>query len=238
MAEKILVVEDDPSILMGLRDTLEDEGYQVLTARDGETGAKLAEVEDPDLILLDVMLPRLSGYDVCKRLRQKRIRGSIVMLTAKAAEQDKVHGFGAGADDYVTKPFSVAELLCRVKAVLRRTDRREDQLASFAFHDVAIDFVKLEARKDGKPLDLTPREYKILRVFCEAPGRVIGRNELLDKVWGYDVFPTTRTVDNHIVKLRKAVEDDPSAPRFILSIRGVGYKFDPEGRGGGDPPEA
>ncbi len=234
MPEKILVVEDDPSILMGVRDMLEDEGYLVLTAKDGETGAKIAETEDPDLVLLDVMLPRLSGYDVCRRLRQKRIRGSIVMLTAKAGEQDKVQGFGAGADDYVTKPFSVAELLCRVKAVLRRTERAEDRLATFRFGDVEIDFEKLEARKDGKPLELTPREYKILRLFCESPGRVIGRNELLDKVWGYDVFPTTRTVDNHIVKLRKAVEDDPTEPRFIMIVRGVGYKFDPEGRGGSD----
>ncbi len=231
MPEKILVVEDDPAILTGVRDVLELEGYTVVTARDGESGAKLAETEDPDLVVLDVMLPRVSGYDVCRKLREKRIRGSIVMLTAKAAENDKVQGFKAGADDYVTKPFSIAELVLRVKAVLRRTQKAEDQLARFRFGspEIVLDFVKLEATKDGKPIELTPREYKILRLFAENPRRVLTRNEFLDKVWGYDVFPTTRTVDNHIVKLRKAIEEDPESPRYILSVRGVGYKFSPDG---------
>ncbi len=237
MSEKILLVEDDPAILTGVRDTLEMEGYRVLTARDGEAGLKLAKAEDPDLVILDIMLPRLSGLDVCRKLREERIRGTILLLTARAAEKDKVRGFEAGADDYVTKPFSLAELLLRVKALLRRTEKAEDRLAQARFGDIEIDFVKFEARKRGKLIGLTPREMKIMRLFCENPGRVITRNELLDKVWGYDVFPTTRTVDNHIVKLRKAIEDEPSSPRHILSVRGVGYKFDPEGRGGSDPDE-
>src|SRR4051812_29054754 len=228
MAQKILVVEDDPSILLGVRDTLEGEGFAVLTARDGETGLKLALAEDPDLILLDLMLPRLSGIDVCRRLHEERIRGSILMLTAKAAEQDKVKGFQAGADDYLTKPFSIVELLLRVRALLRRTEKREDQLAKYSFGAIALDFVKFEATRAGRPLELTPREFKILRLFCEQAGKVVTRNELLDKVWGYDIFPTTRTVDNHIVKLRKAIEDDPEDPKIILSVRGVGYKFTAE----------
>jgi DNA-binding response OmpR family regulator len=238
MAEKILLVEDDPAILTGVRDTLELEGYRVLTARDGETAVKLAKAEDPDLVILDIMLPRLSGLEVCRKLREERIRGTILLLTARAAEKDKVRGFEAGADDYVTKPFSLAELLMRVKALLRRTEKAEDRLAKARFGELELDFVKFEAKKRGKPIELTPREFKIMRLFCENPGRVITRNELLDKVWGYDVFPTTRTVDNHIVKLRKAIEDEPASPRHILSVRGVGYKFDPEGRGGGDPVES
>lgn len=235
MAEKILLIEDDPSILTGVRDTLESEGFLVQCARDGDSGLRLALSDDPDLVILDIMLPRLSGLDVCRKLREERIRGTILMLTARAAEGDKVRGFQAGADDYLTKPFSLAELLCRVKALLRRTQKAEDRLAHAAFADIELDFQKFEARKGGRPLSLTPREFKIMRLFCENPGRVVTRNELLDKVWGYDVFPTTRTVDNHIVKLRKAIEDEAGAPRHILSVRGVGYKFDPEGRGGGDP---
>jgi DNA-binding response OmpR family regulator len=235
MAEKILVVEDDASILLGVRDTLEDEGFEVLTARDGESGLKAALEQDPDVVILDVMLPRMSGLDVCRRLHEERIRGAILLLTARAQEQDKVRGFEAGADDYLTKPFSVKELLLRCRALLRRTDKADEKLASFTFGDVVLDFVKFEAKKGEKSLRLTNREFKIMRHFCESAGRVVSRNELLDKVWGYDIFPTTRTVDNHIVKLRKALEDDPGAPRFILSVRGVGYKFDPEGKGGGDP---
>ncbi len=237
MAEKILVVEDDPSILIGVRDTLEVEGFHVVTARDGESALKLAASEDPDVVILDLMLPRLSGIEVCRKLHEDRIRGAILMLTAKAAEADKVKGFQAGADDYLTKPFSVVELLLRVKALLRRTPRVEDKLQSYTFGKIGLDFVKFEATRSGKPIELTPREFKIMRLFCEQPGKVVTRNELLDKVWGYDIFPTTRTVDNHIVKLRKAIEDDPGAPRHILSVRGVGYKFDPTGTQSGDHPD-
>ncbi|MGE0712741.1 MAG: response regulator transcription factor [Planctomycetota bacterium] len=222
---RILVVEDEPAILAGIKDTLEIEDYEVLTATDGQEGLRIALAEDPDLVLLDVMMPKLSGFDVLRKLRENRIRGSIIMLTAKKAEEDKVKGLKHGADDYVTKPFSVVELLARVQAVLRRTEVRTDPLADVRFHDVRVDFLKLEGDKGGRPLNLSPRHYKILRLFVENPGRVISRNELLDKVWGYDNFPTTRTVDNHIVQLRKAIEDVPSEPKLIASIRGVGYKF-------------
>jgi len=234
---KILVIEDEPAILAGIKDNLELEEYNVLTASDGQDGLKLALDEDPDLILLDVMMPKMSGFDVLRKLRENRIRGSVILLTAKKAEEDKVRGLKLGADDYVTKPFSVVELLARVQAVLRRTDSASDPLNDVRFDDIRIDFKKLEASKAGKRLDLTPREFKILRLFVENPGKVVSRNELLDKVWGYDVFPTTRTVDNHIVKLRKQIEDVPSEPKIITSVRGVGYKFNAEithGGGGGD----
>jgi len=225
---KILVIEDEPAILNGVRDNLELEGYQVLTATDGGAGLKLALDEDPDLILLDVMMPKMSGFDVLRKLREHRIRGSIILLTAKRAEEDKVKGLKLGADDYVTKPFSVVELVARVQAVLRRTEAPADPLEDVRFHDIRINFEKLEAFKAERRLELTPREFKILRLFVENPGKVVSRNELLDKVWGYDVFPTTRTVDNHIVKLRKQIEDVPSEPKLITSVRGVGYKFNAE----------
>lgn len=227
---KILVIDDEPAILAGIRDSLEYEQYQVLTADDGQQGLKLALEEDPDLVILDVMMPKLSGFDVLRKLRENRIRGSVILLTAKNAEQDKVRGLKLGADDYVTKPFSVVELLARVQAVLRRTDPPRDQLRRVACHDLVIDFEKLEGTKGGRPLDLSPRHYKILRMFVENPGKVISRNELLDKVWGYDHYPTTRTVDNHIVQLRKQIEDVPAEPTLITSVRGVGYKFTGEPR--------
>jgi DNA-binding response OmpR family regulator len=224
---KVLVVEDDPPILAGIKDNLEHEGYTVLTAADGQEGLRLALAEDPDLVILDVMMPKLSGFDVLKRLREERIRGAVIVLTAKRADEDKVRGLKLGADDYVAKPFSLVELMARVQAVLRRTEpKKEWQEARWA--DVHANFKSFEAHKNGKKLDLTPRELKILRHFIENAGKVVSRNELLDKVWGYDVFPTTRTVDNHIVKLRKAVEEDPDEPRYILSVRGMGYKFTPE----------
>lgn len=222
---KILVVEDEAAILIGLKDNLEIEGYDVITATDGVSGLKLAESEDPDLVVLDIMLPQMNGYDVLRKLRERRIRGAVIMLTAKKDERDKVQGLHLGADDYITKPFSLEELLARVKAVLRRTPPRLDHLKVARFADVSLDFVNYEATKAGRKIELTPREFKIMRLFIENYGRVISRNELLDKVWGYDVFPTTRTVDNHIVKLRKQIEDEPSSPTRLLSIRGVGYKL-------------
>lgn len=235
MTRKVLVCEDDPALLTGLRDLLEDEGYSVIVAKDGEQGYRLAVSEDPDLVILDVMLPRRSGVDVCRRLHDERIRGAVLLLTARATDRDKIKGLAAGADDYLTKPFNPAELLLRVKALVRRTPAATDLLQRFSFGAIELDFARFEATRHGAPLELTPREFKILRLLCESPGRVVSRHELLDKVWGYDVFPTTRTVDNHMVKLRKAIEDDPRQPRFILSVRGVGYKLDPAGCGGGDP---
>ena len=222
--KKVLVVEDEPPILQGIKDNLEVEGYKVLTAADGQEGLRLALAEDPDLVILDVMIPKLSGFDVLRKLRENRIRGSIIMLTAKRADEDKVKGLKFGADDYVTKPFSLVELMARVQAVLRRTEPPKAWTKA-KWADVECNFVTYEATKKGVKLDLTPREFKILKLFVEEAGKVVSRNELLDKVWGYDVFPTTRTVDNHIVKLRKAVEDTPADPKIISSVRGVGYKF-------------
>jgi DNA-binding response OmpR family regulator len=227
MGRKILVCEDDPAILHGVADLLEDEGYTVITATDGHTGYKLACDEDPDLVILDVMMPRKSGIEVCRKLHEDRTRAAVLLLTAKATDRDKIRGLQAGADDYLTKPFNVSELLLRVRALLRRTPESDDRLQEFRFGDIEIDFARFEAQRGNQRLELTPREFKIMRLFCEEPGRVVTRNELLDKVWGYDVFPTTRTVDNHIVKLRKAIEPEPGRPRYIISVRGVGYKFDP-----------
>jgi DNA-binding response OmpR family regulator len=221
----VLVVEDDPALRNGLTELLTDEGYRVLTARDGRAALDLALERDPDVIVLDVMLPKMNGTEVCRRLHEARIRGAILMLTAKAGERDRVTGLRAGADDYLTKPFSIEELLLRVKALMRRTPANDDRVKRFAFGEIALDFEKFEATRGGKPFELTPREFKMMRLFCEEPGRAVSRNELLDKVWGYDAFPTTRTVDNHIVKLRKAIEPDPANPVHIVSIRGVGYKF-------------
>ena len=229
---KVLVVEDEPAILDGIRDSLEYEGYTVLTAADGQRGLRLALDEDPDVVILDVMMPKLSGFDVLRKLREHRIRGAVILLTAKKAEEDKVKGLRLGADDYLTKPFSVIELVARVQAVLRRTEPPADPLRTVSFHDVVVDFEKLEGTKGGRPLELTPRHYKILRMFVENEGAVVSRNELLDKVWGYDIYPTTRTVDNHIVQLRKQLEDVPSTPTLITSVRGVGYKFSAEVRRG------
>ena len=222
---RILVVEDEPAILSGLRDLLELEDYDVLTATDGQAGLKLALSEDPDLVILDVMLPKVSGLDVLRKLREHRIRGSVIMLTAKREERDMVKGLNLGADDYITKPFSLEELLARIQARLRRTDPPKDPLNDVRFADVRINFERLEGFKGDRKLKLTARDFKILRLFVENPGKVVSRTELLDKVWGYDVYPTTRTVDNHIVKLRKQIEEVPSDPKLITSIRGVGYKF-------------
>jgi DNA-binding response OmpR family regulator len=226
-SRKVLVVEDEPPILAGIKDNLEVEGYRVMTATDGQEGLRIALAEDPDLVILDVMIPKVSGFDVLRKLRENRIRGSIIMLTAKRADEDKVKGLKFGADDYVTKPFSLVELMARVQAVLRRTEPPKAWTKA-KWADVECNFVTFEATKKGVKLDLTPREFKILKLFVENTGKVVSRNELLDKVWGYDVFPTTRTVDNHIVKLRKAIEDDPENPLMITSVRGVGYKFTPE----------
>jgi len=221
----VLVVEDDLAILAGVRDLLEDEGYRVLTASDGEAGYRAALGEDPDVVILDLMLPRRSGLEVLRRLHQERVRAALLVLTARATEEDRIRGLRAGADDYLTKPFSLEELLLRVGALCRRTPAKEDQIQAFSFGDIELDFVRFEASRGGVPLPLTPRELRILRLLCDPPGRVVSRNELLDKVWGYDRFPTTRTVDNHIVKLRKAVEPDPKQPTYIVSVRGVGYKL-------------
>ena len=223
---KILIVEDEEDLLKGLEINFTREGYRVLKATRGDVAVNLAIKENPHLIILDVMLPGMSGFDVCRELRQKAIDVPIIMLTAKSEEIDRVVGLEIGADDYVTKPFSVRELLARIRVRLRRQPPRlTETLARYRFDDVEIDFEKFRATRKGKPLELTPREFDILRLLIRCRGDVVTRDRMLDEVWGYEVYPTTRTVDTHILKLRQKVEPDPANPTFILSIYGEGYKF-------------
>jgi two-component system alkaline phosphatase synthesis response regulator PhoP len=223
---KILIVEDEEELLRGLEISLSKEGYRILKATRGETGVKLAIKENPDLIILDVMLPGMSGLDVCRELRQKGTDVPIIMLTAKSEEIDRVVGLEIGADDYVTKPFSLRELLARIRVRLRRQPPRVNKgPTQYCFGDVKIDFEKFVAVRKGKPLDLTPREFDILRLLIQCRGEVVTRDRLLDEVWGYEVYPSTRTIDSHILNLRQKLEDDPVHPKYILTIYGEGYKF-------------
>ena len=222
---KILIIEDDRSILKAVETNLVGEGYEVETAMDGLTGLERASDPSQDLILLDLMLPKLPGEEICRRLRQSGITTPILFLTAKNEEEHRIAGFELGADDYVSKPFSVRELLGRIQAILRRAAGQKHLLAHYHFADVALDFVKMEARKGDQPVVLTTREFAILRLMVSNKGVVISRDRLLNEVWGYDAYPSTRTVDNQIVKLRQKLEDDPENPRFILTVRGTGYKF-------------
>lgn len=227
--KKILVIEDEVSLLKGLKDNLEDEGYSVLTAARGREGLEKALKENVNLVLLDVMLPEMSGFDICKEIKMKKIALPIIMLTAKSKEADKILGLALGADDYVTKPFSVNVLLARIKAVLRRVEihrkAKGKKISSYGFGDVSLDFTKMQARKGKKKLSFSKREFEILEYMIKRKGEVISRNDLLDAVWGYDVFPTTRTVDNFIARIRKKIENKPASPKHILSIRSAGYRF-------------
>jgi DNA-binding response OmpR family regulator len=222
---KILIVEDEPNMVAGLRDNFEFEGYEVLTAPDGIAGLECALQESPDIVLLDVMMPRMSGLEVCKQLKAQRPSIPIIMLTARGQEVDKVVGLELGADDYVTKPFSIRELLARVKAVLRRARPVPDQQAHYNFGDVELDLRSCQVLRQGKPLDFSSKEFELLKYFLLHPGQTLSRDQLLEEVWGYDHFPTTRTVDAHIVRLRQKVEPKPEEPRFILTVHGTGYKF-------------
>ena len=222
---KILIVEDEPNMVAGLRDNFEFEGYQVLTAPDGVTGLERALSESPDLVILDVMMPRMSGLDVCKQLKGKKPSMPIIMLTARGQEVDKVVGLELGADDYVTKPFSIRELLARVKAVLRRAGTIPKQGERFAFGEVEVNLRNCQVSRKGKALEFSSKEFELLKYFLNHPGETLSRDRLLEDVWGYDRFPTTRTVDAHIVRLRQKVEPKPDDPRFILTVHGTGYKF-------------
>lgn len=222
---KILIVEDEPNMVAGLRDNFEFEGYQVLTALDGVAGLERALSESPDLVVLDVMMPRMSGLDVCKQLKSKKPGIPIIMLTARGQEVDKVVGLELGADDYVTKPFSIRELLARVKAVLRRAGTLPKTGEKYAFGEVEIDMRSCQVSRKGKSLDFSSKEFELLKYFLNHPGETLTRDRLLEDVWGYDRFPTTRTVDAHIVRLRQKVEPRPDEPRFILTVHGTGYKF-------------
>ncbi len=226
MPKKIVIIEDDPGILLSLKDEFESEGYTVYSAEDGEKGLGIAKQQKPDLIILDIMLPVLDGYEVCKRLRMEGDTTPIIILTVKDKEIDRVLGLELGADDYVTKPFSLRELMARVKAVLRRTEERAKDLATYSFAQVELDFKKYEAKKKGKKLDMTPLEFQMMKLFIQKKEQVLSRDYFLDKIWGEDnMCVSFRTVDSHIAIIRKKIEDDPSNPKHIISIRGVGYKF-------------
>jgi DNA-binding response OmpR family regulator len=220
----ILVVEDDPGIALGLEDDLKLEGYDVEVARDGETALRRANERRFDLIVLDIMLPRKDGFQVCRELRRADMNAPIIMLTAKTQEAEKVLGLEMGADDYVTKPFSPIELRARIKAVLRRTSGEAPQV--YRFGDVVVDFGRCELRRKGAIVDLSSLEFKLLAAFIQHRGRVLSREQLLDAAWGSGVHVTDRAVDNHVVDLRRKIEPDPAAPRFVVSVRGMGYRFD------------
>jgi DNA-binding response OmpR family regulator len=224
MMNRILIVEDDPAMSVALRDGFEFEKYGVEMAADGEEGLRLANRGEHDLMILDVMLPKKSGLDVCREIRKSGTRTPIIMLTARGQEIDKIVGLKLGADDYVTKPFSFMELLARVEAVLRRTSRAAT-IEEYAFGDVTLDFRTYQATKATMPLDLTPREFRILRYFIDHAGEVVTRESLLNHVWGYDSSAFTRTVDTHMARLRHKVEDVPSEPRHLITVHRSGYKF-------------
>jgi two-component system alkaline phosphatase synthesis response regulator PhoP len=226
MKSKILIVEDEPAMVAGLRDNFEYEGYDVISAEDGVSGLERALNDSPDLVVLDVMMPRLSGLDVCKQLKAKRPAVPIIMLTARGQEIDKVVGLELGADDYVTKPFSIRELMARVKAVLRRSSSSQPLTAEvYKFSDVEVNVRSNEVRRNGELVDLSSKEFALLAYFIAHPVETLSRDRLLDAVWGYENYPSTRTVDTHIVHLRQKLEPNPEEPRFILTVHGSGYKF-------------
>ena len=223
---KILIVEDDPDILLPLQDDLVLEGYQVEGVGDGETALRRLDEDRFDLLLLDVMLPGVDGFEVCRRLRHGGSRLPIILLTAKAQEAEVVMGLEQGADDYVTKPFSPRVLRARLRAVLRRTDETPPQVQ---FDDLEVDFERVELRRAGAVVALTPIEFKLLGTFVRNPGRVLNRQQLLDRVWGEATFITERVVDTHVANLRKKIEPEPKQPRYVVSVLGVGYRFESDG---------
>jgi DNA-binding response OmpR family regulator len=224
-AAKILIVEDEPNMVAGLRDNFEFEGFEVLTALDGVQGLERALKESPDLVVLDVMMPRMSGLDVCKQLKAKRPSIPIIMLTARGQEVDKVVGLELGADDYVTKPFSIRELLARVKAVLRRSQTLPKDQDRYTFGDVEVNLRSYRVLRGGNSVEFSSKEFELLKHFLCHSGETLSRDRLLEEVWGYDKFPTTRTVDAHIVRLRQKLEPVPDQPQFFLTVHGVGYRF-------------
>ena len=222
----VLIVEDDPSILRGLSDNLRRNKYEVLTAADGETGCRLALERKPDLLILDVMLPKMSGFEICRQLRAENITAPILMLTARGEETDRVLGLDLGADDYVTKPFSIRELLARVRALLRRSETRGDTLPDeLGFDDVVVDFRRHEALKGGKAFEMTPKEFGVLRMLAAKAGEPVTREDLLNEVWGFENAPSTRTVDTHILMLRGKLEENPAEPRRLITVHSIGYKL-------------
>ena len=221
---RILIVEDEPAMVAGLRDNFEYEGYDVVSAADGVDGLDRALADNPDLVVLDVMMPRMSGLDVCKQLKIKKPQLPIIMLTARGQEIDKVVGLELGADDYVTKPFSIRELMARVKAVLRRVAPQTPEDV-YHFSDVEVNVRSNEVLRNGNRVELSAKEFALLAYFVAHPAETLSRDRLLDAVWGYENYPNTRTVDTHIVHLRQKLEPNPEEPRFILTVHGTGYKF-------------
>lgn len=221
----ILLVEDDESILFGLQDILEGEGYQISTASNGIDGLKLATEKPIDLLVLDIMLPGMNGLEICKKIKEEKLSLPIIMLTAKSSEIDKISGLDYGADDYITKPFSLSELLARIRAILRRAYPKKNILKQYSFGNVKLDFIKMEAFVNDREIRFTKKEFAILEYFINRAGEVVHRHELLNNIWGYDKTPSTRTVDTFILEIRKKIEETPSNPKHIVSISGVGYRF-------------
>jgi two-component system alkaline phosphatase synthesis response regulator PhoP len=225
MRETILVIEDDASIAKGLKQNLAFEGYSVFVAPDGERGLELSVDKAPDLIVLDVMMPKMNGFEVLRELRRREIDVPVIMLTAKGEEMDKVRGLDLGADDYVTKPFGLQELLARIQAVLRRKRKFEREIETVTFGKVTLDFKARTATVSGKPVQMTSRELDLLHFFLSREGEALERQEILNRVWGFDYFGTDRTVDNFINRLRQKLEPDPENPKYFQTVRGVGYRF-------------
>jgi DNA-binding response OmpR family regulator len=221
----ILVIEDDISILRGLKDNLEYEGYAVITETNGEKGLQLAMKKKSDLILLDIMLPGTNGYEICRKLKKEKPELPIIIITARGSEIDKVSGLDTGADDYVTKPFSIPELMARLRAVLRRTSIDLVIPDEYYFGNIKLDFKKFKAFRDNQEIKLSSKEFSIMEYFIKHEGEAVHRHELLNEVWGYEAIPTTRTVDNFILDLRKKFEENPSKPKYIESVRDIGYRF-------------
>jgi DNA-binding response OmpR family regulator len=223
---RILIIEDELPMRTALADILTAEGYRVICATDGEAGLERALAEKPDFILLDLMMPRLDGYEVCRELRRRAVRVPILMLTAKGQVEDRVKGLDVGADDFLVKPFSTEELLARVRAVHRRFERSAPMLRELVLGPVRVDFVQQQAWRGRKLLELTAKEFSMLRLLAEADGQPVSRERFLDLVWGYAAFPTTRTVDMHIATLRQKIEKNPDTPRYIHTVHGVGYRLE------------
>ena len=222
---RILIVEDEPNMVAGLRDNFEFEGYEVMSAYDGSEGLQKALADSPDLIVLDVMMPKMSGLEVCKQLKAKRPSIPIIMLTARGQEVDKVVGLELGADDYVTKPFSIRELIARVKAVLRRSHTVPKEQDRYSFGDAEVDLYRCRVSRGGREIEISAMEFELLKYFVCHAGEVLSRDRLLEEVWGYDKYPTTRTVDAHLVRLRQKLEPNPEQPRYFLTVHGMGYRF-------------
>ena len=223
--KRLLLVEDEPGLVLTLTDRLAREGYAIETSTDGESGLERAAGEAFDLVLLDVMLPRLNGFDVLKELRRRSVETPVIMLTARGQVVDKVVGLKLGADDYVTKPFEMVELLARIEAKLRRSLATPHPAEGYQFGDIRIDFRRAEVTRGGAPLELSAREFQLLRYFIEHRGATLTREELLNEVWGYNSMPSTRTVDVHVAWLRQKIEPNSRHPQFILTVHGMGYKF-------------